>query len=305
MRLLPTPPNPAARRLRVAFAVLALALATDATPAHAAEPSGETFPDPEAPLGVLPTPEDALIDPKMARSWATLPARYFAATTVDIGFVYLRPRLSLGYGRPFTNWVGIDANPIAATSGLGAYAGLRVEIPHFDFRIGPRYYYSFERTFLPLQASYQRIDLERNTGDPAKALTFEAELDMSFLMGPGVLLLRGSGSYVTGVPEGHVVFEESLHIIVDPPFVWRGRFAYVFTFGARDQHSIGPAVDVLSVPKRDDATTVRVGPIMRMQLSRRVEVRGSFIATVFSPDRIGRVGGDFTELGVRYRWASE
>jgi hypothetical protein len=44
---------------------------------------------------------------------------------------------------------------------------------------------------------------------------------------------------------------------------------------------------------------------MRMQLSRRVEVRGSFIATVVSPDRIGRVGGDFTELGVRYRWASE
>jgi hypothetical protein len=294
---------PVARRLRVACAVLALA--AGATRAHAAEPSGETFPDPEAPLGVLPTPDDALIDPKMARSWATLPPRYFAATTVDIGFVYLRPRLSLGYGRPFTQWVGVDANPIAATSGLGAYTGLRVEIPHLDFRIGPRYYYSFERTFLPLQPSYQRIDLERNTGDPAKTLTFEAEVDVSFPVGPGRLLLRGSGSYVTGVPEGKVVFEEALHIIVDPPLVWRGRFAYVFTFGARDQHSIGPAVDVLAVPKRDDSTTIRVGPIMRMQLSRRVEVRGSFIATIISPDRIGRVGGDFTELGVRYRWASE
>jgi hypothetical protein len=34
-------------------------------------------------------------------------------------------------------------------------------------------------------------------------------------------------------------------------------------------------------------------------------VRGSFIATVVSPDRIGLRGGDFTELGLRYRWASE
>ena len=31
----------------------------------------------------------------------------------------------------------------------------------------------------------------------------------------------------------------------------------------------------------------------------------SFITTLISPDRIGLQGGDFTELGVRYRWASE
>jgi hypothetical protein len=273
--------------------------------AYAAEPSGEKFPDPEPPLSVLPTPEDALIDPKMARSWGTLPARGFVATTMDIGFVYVRPRLSLGYGRPFTEWVGVDANPIAATSHLGAYAGARLEIPHVDLRIGPRYIRSFERTFLPEQPSYARIDLERNTGDPAVTLTFEAELDLSAKLGPGLILARGSASYITGVPDDRAVFEETLHIIVDPPFVWRARLAYVFTFGSRDQHSIGPAVDFLDVPKRDDSRTIRVGPIMRMQLSRRVEVRGSFIATVLSPDRIGRVGGDFTELGVRYRWASE
>jgi hypothetical protein len=290
---------------RIQLLTLALAAVAMTATAHAAEPSGEKFPDPEPPLSVLPTPDDALIDPKMARSWGTLPARTFAATTMDIGFVYVRPRLSIGYGRPFTEWVGVDANPIAATSHLGAYAGLRLEIPHFDLRVGPRYIRSFERTFLPEQESYARIDLERNTGDTAQTLTFEAELDLSAKLGPGLILARGSASYITGVPDDRAVFEETLHIIVDPPFVWRARLAYVFTFGARDQHSIGPAVDFLDVPKRDDSRTIRVGPIMRMQLSRRVEVRGSFIATVLSPDRIGRVGGDFTELGVRYRWASE
>jgi hypothetical protein len=273
--------------------------------AQAAEPQGERFPDAEAPLGVLPTPEDALIDPKMARSWATLPPRYFAATTVDIGFVYARPRLSIGYGRPFTSWFGLDANPIAATGGLGVYGGFRLEIPHVDLRIGPRYYAAFSHTYLPEQQSYERIDLERDVGDPAHTLTWEAELDLTANLGPGRLLLRGSASYVTNVPEGYNVFEETLHIIVDPPLVWRTRLAYVFAFGARNQHSIGPAIDLLDVPKRDDSRTIRVGPIVRMQLSRRVDVRGSFIFTVVSPDRIGLVGGDFTELGVRYRWASE
>lgn len=283
-------------------ALLALAISGRA---RAAEPSGEKFPDAEAPLSVLPTPDDALIDPKMARSWGALPARAFAATTVDFGFVYLRPRLSLGYGRPFTNWFGLDANPIAKTDGLGAYAGLRMEIPHVDWRIGGRFFSSFEHTYLDQKESYDRIDLEREVESLARTLTWESELDLGFAMGPGKLLIRGSISYVTGVPEDKNVFEETLHVIAAPPWVWRARIGYAFTFGAHDQHSIGPAVDLLHVPGRNDSETVRAGPIVRMQLSRRVDVRGSFIATILSPDRIGLRGGDFTEIGVRYRWASE
>ncbi|MEI9952961.1 MAG: hypothetical protein WDO74_29290 [Pseudomonadota bacterium] len=281
---------------------LAFALASSV---RAAEPAGERFPDANPPLGLLPTPPDALMDPRMARSWGTLPPRGFVATTVDVGFVYLRPRLSLGYGRPFTQWIGVDLNPIAAQNGLGAYAGLRIEIPHLDFRFGPRYFASFNHTFLENQASYSRLDLESSSGKPARTLTYEAELDLNFDLGPGRLLLRGSASYVTGVPEGYSVFEETLHIIVDPPLVWRARLAYVFRFGGRKQHSLGPAIDLLDVPKRDDSRTIRIGPILRLALSRRVDVRGSFIFTVVSPDRIGLAGGDFTELGIRYRWASE
>jgi hypothetical protein len=234
-----------------------------------------------------------------------LPPRAFVATTVDVGFVYLRPRLSLGYGRPFTQWIGFDANPIATQSGLGAYAGLRIEIPHLDFRLGPRYFSAFQHTYLETQPSYTRLELESTSGKPSRTLTYEAELDLNFDLGPGSLLLRGSASYVTGVPQGHSAFEETLHIIVDPPLVWRARLAYVFRFGGRRQHSLGPAIDLLDVPKRDDSRTIRIGPILRLSLSRRVDVRGSFIFTVVSPDRIGLAGGDFTELGIRYRWASE
>jgi hypothetical protein len=292
----------AARLRALRFGALSLCLASSL---RAAEPAGEKFPDAKPPLALLPTPEDALMDPRMARSWGTLPPRQFVATTVDVGFVYLRPRLSLGYGRPFTQWIGVDANPIAQQNGLGAYAGLRLEIPHLDFRIGPRYFASFSHTYLPPQSSYSRLDLESNAGSPSRTLTFEAELDLNFDLGPGRLLLRGSASYVSGVPDGFYAFEETLHIIVDPPLVWRTRLAYAFTFGSRKQHGIGAAVDLLDVPKRDDSRTVRIGPIVRLALSRRVDVRGSFIFTVTSPDRIGLAGGDFTELGIRYRWASE
>jgi hypothetical protein len=273
-------------------------------PATSVAPQSPVF-DPRPPLGLLPTSEDALMDPRMARSWGVAPKRMFLASTVDIGFVYARPRLSWGYGRPFTSWLGVDANPIATSSGLGAYAGLRVELPFLDVRVGPRYFSAFNHTYLADQPNYTRLDLETSAGKKANTLSYEAEFDASVPAGPGAVLLRGSVSYVTGVPSAESVFEETLHVIVKPPLVWRARAGYAFRFGASAQHSIGLVTDVLDVPKRDDSLTVRAGPILRLVLSRRVEVRGSFVITVVSPDRIGLVGGDFTELGVRYRWATE
>jgi hypothetical protein len=278
--------------------------AREATP-PAPRPAQPPVVDSTPPLGLLPTPEDSLVDPRMARSWGELPARYFIATTVDVGFVYARPRVSVGYGRPFTQWIGIDANPVVFNAGIGVYGGLRFALPFGDLRVGPRYFYAFNHTVLELKDRYDRLDLESSYGKNATTLTYEAELDLSFPVGPGSILARASASYVTGVSEENMVFEETLRVIVRPPLVWRGRLGYVFRFGAYRQHNIGLVVDVLDIPKRDDSVMVRAGPIMQFVLSRRVELRGSFVFTVSSPDRIGLVGGDFTELGVRYRWASE
>ena len=183
--------------------------------------------DDKPPLGLLPTSDDALMDPRMARSWGALPARKFVATTFDVGFVYVRPRVSFGYGRPFTSWIGVDINALAQSSGLGTYGGLRLEIPHFDWRIGSRYFSSFNRTYLERKLSYTRLELETSTGDPARTLTLETEIDLSVPVGPGSILARGSMSYVMGVPGAQEVFEETLHVIVDPPLVWRARGGYV------------------------------------------------------------------------------
>lgn len=305
----------------ICCAVLALALAPairaqEAAPARApgtAESGGAPSKPPPAkdpresvpPLGIFPTSEDALMDRHMSRSWGVAPPRTFVATTVDVGYLYARPRVSLGYGRPFTSWFGLDVNPIANTAGLGAYGGLRIEIPHFDVRLGSRYFAAFTHTFLAEQDSYSRLALETSDGTPSRTLTHELEADATLPIGPGNVLLRGSGSYVTGVPEGYDVFEETLHVIVRPPLLWRVRLAYLVRFGEFGQHSLGLAADLLDIPKRDDSITVRAGPLLRLVLSRRVEIRGSFVVPISSPDRIGLVGGDFTELGVRYRWATE
>jgi len=288
-----------------------LAAVTAAPRARATDSGGSNGPISDAPLPPEPPPEaygyspDNLIDTSMRRSWNEGRTRAFYAGTLDVGWTYLRPRLSLGYGKPFANWFGIDVNPIVSGNGLGGYGGLRLALPRLDLRLGPRFFYSFTREYLTPQNSYNRLDLDSTAGNPARIITLEAEFEASVPAGPGDIIGLGSVSYVTNVPEGQYVFEETLRVIVDPPLVWRARGGYVFRFGSFRQHSVGLVADVVNVPRRDDSTTVRAGPVIRIVLSRRVEVRGTFVPTIKSPDHIGLVGGDFTELGFRYRWASD
>lgn len=248
---------------------------------------------------------DTLIDPKMAHSWREGEPRTFAALTLDAGYLYLRPRAHLGYGKPFWSWVGLEINPLVGAGGYGGYGGIRVNLPHVDLRVGARYLMAFQHAYLDPKASYNRLDLDVTVNDKARYYTLESELNVWFGLGPGDVLLTGSISAVENVPADHFVFEETLRVIVDPPLVWRARAGYLFRWGAHNQHSIGPVVDVLDVPKRDDSTTVRLGPVLRVQLSRHFDVRGSFVMPFVSPDRLGLVGGDFTELGVRYRVSTD
>ena len=301
------------RALRALCTRMALASATVlAIMAQSARAHAEgTGPSYDTPLPPEPPPEaygittDELIDLRMRRSWNDGNARPFLATTLDVGWVYLRPRLSVGYGNPFKTWFGVDVNAIVGGAGLGGYGGLRLALPRFDLRVGPRYFAAFNRDNLNPQKSYNRVDLDSTAGTPSRVITFEAEAEASVPLGPGDIIGLGSVSYVTNVPQGQLVFEETLRIIVAPPLLWRGRGGYVVRFGTSRQHSVGIVADVLDVPKRDDSLTVRIGPVVRVVLSRRVEVRGSFVPTIVSPDHIGLIGGDFTELGFRYRWATE
>jgi hypothetical protein len=279
-----------ARALVVTLLLAATSAAAPPASAQVATSSTSTAAPPSTPLGGLP--------------WSAGTPRAFVATMIDFGYLYLRPRLMLGYGRPHAAWVGLEANPIVSGAGLGGYGGLRAAYGGFDLRVGARGYSAFERTYLLPEDSYERVTVASTVGDNAAYVTVEGELNGSLPLGPGELVGLGSLSYVLGVPDEQRVYEETLRVIVDPPWVWRMRGGYVWFPIEGARHSLGVVLDVVGVPERD-AVTVRTGLVLRVVISRALELRGSFVPAVLTPDGIGILGGDFGELGLRWRWATD
>ncbi len=240
-------------------------------------------------------------------AWKSGKRRYFAATTVDMGYIYLRPRLSLGYGAPHFQWMGLEINPIFSRNGVGGWGGVRFALPYIDIRAGARGFYSFERSFLPGdQDSFDRASLETSGGEHAHYITMETELNTAIATKYGELSLLGSASRVTGFDNPNdYVYEDTLRIIVGSSLVWRTRATFAFyPIDNFHQFAIGPAVDVLGVPTRDEIL-VRAGIVTRIVFNKALEVRGSFVPTLVSRDRLGLITSDFTELGIRWRWATE
>lgn len=275
-------------------------VATSARAADGAPPSDDSTHAPAPPRSAF----DSLVEPEMKHTWDEGSPRFFAASTFDVGFLYVRPRISLGYGKPHRTWFGIDGNPTVAGPGVGAYAGVRLAIPHFDIRFGPRYFRAFQHAYLAPLESFNRIQLESTVLDPATTLTWEVEANGDIPVGPGDIVFLGSVSHVSSVPAGQYVFEETLRVLVAPPWVVRGRAGYAFRFGSHEQISVGIVGDFVGVPERG-TVVVRVGPMVRFALSRSFEVRGSFVPRVSSPDDLGLLDSDFTELGLRWRWATD
>jgi hypothetical protein len=235
--------------------------------------------------------------------WEQGPARPFAATTIDVGFLYARPRLSLGYGKPFNLWAGVDMNPIATATGVGAYGGLRLQVPWFDLRAGARGFFAFQHDFLAPQASYSTVDLYSGSGPQSRYVTLEADLSGGIPVGPGSILVVLTASAVQGVPAGLYVYEETLRVITNPPAIYRARTGYAVRFGAEGALRAGLVGEVLDLPGRD-ALVYRAGVIASFAIDDHLEAVGLLVIPVASPDSIGIAGGDFGELGLRYRWAT-
>src|SRR5262245_34225324 len=63
--------------------------------------------------------------PRAPSYWARGEPRPFISGAVDLGFLFLRPRFHFGYGRPHFTWIGLEANPLVSSEGIGVYGGLR------------------------------------------------------------------------------------------------------------------------------------------------------------------------------------
>lgn len=242
-------------------------------------------------------PSDAMLP------WSRQAPRWFVSGEFDTGFLYVRPRLSAGYGKAHEVWVGVDANPIASSEGVAGYAGLRFDLPYLNLRVGGRYWYTFRRSFLIPEESYSVEDIELRLGPASRFSTWEAELTSNLPLGVGWLLLELAGSYVTGVPQGYYVYEETLRVVVDPPWVWRTRLGYTLPLDRERTIVVGPVLEVVGVPERG-TRVYRAGALARVFLSPSLEARGTFVPAIGSPDSLGARGGDAFLLGIRWRWAT-
>jgi hypothetical protein len=283
--------------IRVRRALFAIAVAAASPAARAAEPFGVDSPTPSPPA---PSGTDQAV---VARYWELGRSRPFLAGTVEAGYPYLKPRFAAGYGRPFWSWLGVEAYPLAALSGVGGYFGVSAGVPGFTLRAGGRYFYPFERTLLSPQARYTRTETELAKGPAGDYVAHEAEAAGTVPLLSGSLFGVLTGYRVTQVQPDYYLFEDNLRVVMEPPYVWRARLGYLLALSANGAIRVGAAAEVIGLPGRD-ALVVRAGLLASASISARLEAVVSLIPVIMSPDSLGLSGGDFGQLGIRYRIAT-
>ena len=261
-------------------------------------------PVPASPEEPEPTPAPPqFVDPALSGWWGGR-ERWFMSGAIDVGWLYFRPRFSAGYGRPHALWAGFDVNPIFGGSGVGGYAGLRGFHPNIDLRVGGRYFFAFRRSFLEPASSYDHLDVQIRDGPPSRYLSVEAELTWNIPVGFGSIIGEAAGTAILLAPDGFYVFEETLRVVANPPWVWRGRVGYQIRFGPDDAIGFALVGELVGVPERDDALIFRAGGTGGVRLFRDLSIRFRFIPPILSPDRLGAVGGDSYQIGIRYLFAT-
>ncbi|MGA7121638.1 MAG: hypothetical protein WBY94_16145 [Polyangiaceae bacterium] len=235
--------------------------------------------------------------------WTTEEARPFISLRMDVGYLYVKPRFSFGYGKPFSLWAGVDVTPLATPDYAGGYSGLRLQLPWFDFRIGARAVHAFLHQFLKQQDSYNLVDLAEITGHATNYVDFEAELTGAVPLGPGSILLLATASSIQSVPTGYDVYDENLRVIVRPPPVYRGRAGYALRFLPENNAQLGLVAELIEIPDRK-AQVVRAGLVATFDIDDHFQAIATLVAPILSPDSIGLAGADYTELGIRYRWTT-
>ena len=229
--------------------------------------------------------------------------RNFLASTFELGVINLRPTLAIGYGKPHYRWFGLEAQSAISRRGGAEYFGLRGKLSGFDARLGLRYVFAADQRFLGPKETYVREDLETERGSMSRYLTTEAEVSAAFPAPGGNIFAVASGYALFSVPADTFVFEESLRIVVDPPFVWRARLGYLFHIGWKGSMRLGAAAEVIGIPARE-ALVVRAGPALTVSLTHHLDAIGAFMIVAKSPDTLGLQGADLGQIGLRYRWAT-
>jgi hypothetical protein len=267
-------------------------------PAFAQDPA-----DLPPPPGAQPGLTEGIEQSARRPFWVSGDTRWFVSAVLEAGIVYLRPQIAVGYGKPHWQWIGVEGYSGVSINGGVEYGGLRAVSRYVDGRVGARYNFSVNQDFLLPDDEYTREDSELELGPQSRYLSFEAELTGSVPVPGGNLFAVATGYAIVDTPPGYYVYEESLHVIVDPPYLWRTRLGYLASFGIDDTLKVGAAVELIGNPGRD-AFVLRTGPVLAVSLTHHLEAVGALMIVALTPDDLGLRGAEFGQLGFRYRWAT-
>lgn len=235
--------------------------------------------------------------------WAATTARTFLGAVFELGTFSLRPELNLGYGKPHFAWAGVSSWSRLTPGGVGFYAGPRLHLPHFSLATGARYQSSVEQRFVLPREVFDRDAIDSQALSRSRFLAWDSELyvDGDAPLGRASLLVTLHGIF--GVPKDYLVFEDTLRIVIMPPFAWRTRFAYQVNVGDFESMAIGAVTELLGSPGRD-FMTARVGPVVSVALTHHLQATAVATFVVAGRDRLGLAGADLGQIGLRYRWAT-
>ena len=199
-------------------------------------------------------------------AWDHGAPRTFVAARADVGLLFARPALMLGYGRPHWEWFGVEAYALTTNSFAAAYAGTRASLPFLDFTIGVRDTASYRRSFLRPKAAYTDDDTGHLTGARARYASLDFELS-GLLPAPGGYFLWGFASTtLLDAPRDVAVFDESLRVVMRARAAIDFRFGYIAKLGKGGALKLGAMSEVVVIPSRD-GPVVRVGPVGALALS--------------------------------------
>ncbi|MBK8257947.1 MAG: hypothetical protein IPK82_35440 [Polyangiaceae bacterium] len=235
--------------------------------------------------------------------WRAGKTRWFFASSLEVGNLFVRGGGALGYGKPHWSWVGVEGSSAISPGGGVTYGGLRLAWPYADLRAGARYAFTASQHFLLPQHSYTREDLEHTDGPKLRYVTLEAELAAGYPLFRGAIFGVAGIYHIVDPPPGYYVFDPTLQIVAKPSLMWRARAGYLVTVDKWDQFRVGAVVEVLGSPERD-LVSVRAGPSVTALITHHLEAFGTALLLVHSRDTIGTAGAQFGELGFRYRFAT-
>jgi len=238
--------------------------------------------------------------------WSPYRKRWFASARADVGFLFIRPRASVGFGVPHHHWWGADLVPIFSQQEGGGYAGLRFRHPRLEVRSGLLNIYAFERGFFDPASSYNELDLEREGHPTASYWALDSELTLSAPLGPVFFFAETQAVRTLDLSPDQWVWMQTMGVIVAPPWSFREQFRFSLRMPGFPKLFIGPAVETVWVPQRtEDQWTVRAGGFAQLWLYQDMQITTEILPTVYSPDQFGRMGSTWLRINARFLWATD